>query len=217
MIATGISLLLQIWAVRAEGVAKANEGRAIEAEATAVTNEQIAKKNEATAISAQATAVAERNIADACGWRWNPGWRWRLTSRGSLLLAVEAQKISKENGLVRAKRPAGFVGCTRYAEQHRVARLGLAATQLASYGRSGRWIVAAGADGKVYLWDILKPDAPPVLSGSHTHAIAWAGFSADDKWLVTADKESVRLADRSCGSEQRERCTRCRRPIVQST
>lgn len=191
MIATGISLLLQDRAVRAEVVAKANEGRAIAAEATAVTNEQIAKKNEATAISAQATAVAERNIADARRLALESGVALEVNQPRSLLLAVEAQKISNETGLyVRSAEQALLDALA--APSSIALRGGPAATQLALYGRSGRWIAAGGADGKVYLWDILKPDAPPVLSGSHTHAIAWAGFSADDKWLVTADKESVR-------------------------
>lgn len=191
MIATGISLLLQDRAVRAEADAKANESRAVKAEEIAVTNEQIAKKNEATAISAQATAVAERNIADARRLALESGVALEVNQPRSLLLAVEAQKIISETGLyVRSAEQALLDALA--APSSIALRGGPAATQIALYGRSGRWIAAGGADGNVYLWDILKADDPPALIGSHTHAIAWAGFSADDKWLVTADKESVR-------------------------
>lgn len=55
--------------------------------------------------------------------------------------------------------------------------------------RNGRWVIGAGADGVISLWD-RKAREPLALAG-HTEAVSDVAITPDDRWLVSASEDDT--------------------------
>jgi WD40 repeat protein len=57
-----------------------------------------------------------------------------------------------------------------------------------------RFVAAAGDDGMVYLCDLAKPDAKPIVLAGHRDVVQSLRFSPDARWLASSGNDSdVRL------------------------
>lgn len=61
-------------------------------------------------------------------------------------------------------------------------------------GLDGRWLVSAGAETDVLLWEVENTAAEPRVLSGHTAPIRDLAFNKDSEWLATAnDDQSLRL------------------------
>jgi WD40 repeat protein len=62
-----------------------------------------------------------------------------------------------------------------------------------SFSPDGRWLVSAGRDHDVIVWDVASGKPVHRFEEAHSASVEDARFSPDGRWLVTAGPRSARL------------------------